>query len=247
MCGKSFFSIFCFSILLVLTGNSLADDKPIPVNKSWAERTALSVMQRSPEAWAMRDYKLMDKPQWAYTYGLVLLGFQRVYEKTGEQHYLDYAKTYVDQLIDEIWRILQQRPVQVDSIKQMILQIALCQQDPEIDLGNSGQGADRLISSLYGPTQACREDPGIAVYVERLQGMDSAALQYEATGCARAMHDTGLVSPYHAALLRYLVEHGDHLLAEALGLSSTGRDCLLSYSDLVHALINSAVHPETAQ
>lgn len=161
-------------------------------------------------------------------------------EQIGYQH-------VVDQLIDEIWRILQQRPVQVDSIKQMILQIALCQQDPEIDLGNSGQGADRLISSLYGPTQACREDPGIAVYVERLQGMDSAALQYEATGCARAMHDTGLVSPYHAALLRYLVEHGDHLLAEALGLSSTGRDCLLSYSDLVHALIDCAVHPETAQ
>jgi unsaturated rhamnogalacturonyl hydrolase len=58
-------------------------------------------MQRSPEAWAMRDFKLMEKPQWAYTYGLVLLGFQRLYEKTGEQHYLDYVKTYVDQLIDE--------------------------------------------------------------------------------------------------------------------------------------------------
>ena len=105
MCGKPFFSAFCFSIFLVLTGNSLADDKPIPVNKSWAERTALSVIQRSPEAWAMRDYKLMEKPQWAYTYGLVLLGFQRLYETTGEQQYLDYAKAYVDQLIDEQGRI----------------------------------------------------------------------------------------------------------------------------------------------
>lgn len=165
---------------------------------------------------------------------------QHLAEQIGYQH-------IIEQLIDEIWRILQQRPIQVESIKHMILQIAICRQNPDIDLGNSGHGADRLISSLYGPTQACREDPGVEVYLQRLAGMDAAALQYEATGCARAMHDTGLVSPYHAVLIRYLEQHSDHLLSEALGLSSTGRDCLLSYSDLVHALIDFAVHPETAQ
>lgn len=161
-------------------------------------------------------------------------------EQIGYQH-------IIDQLIDEIWRNLQQRPIQVDNLKQMITQIALCRQNPEIDMGQSGQGADRLISSLYGPTQACREDPGVAVYQDRLTAMDSVALQNEATGCARAMHDTGLVSPYHAVLLRHLAEHGDYLLAEALGLSSTGRDCLLSYSELVRALIMHAVQPQTAQ
>ncbi|HEY7776894.1 MAG TPA: hypothetical protein VIC02_10155, partial [Kineobactrum sp.] len=161
-------------------------------------------------------------------------------ERIGYEH-------IIDRLIEEIWRILQQRPIQVDSVKQMITQIAICQSNPYIDLGVSGQGADRLISSLYGPTQACREDPGVAVYLERLESMDSGALQYEATGIARAMHDTGLVSPYHAVLLRYLLHHGDHLLSEAMGLSSTGRDCLLCYGDLVRALINEAVYPETAQ
>lgn len=153
----------------------------------------------------------------------------------------------IDQLVDEIWRILQQRPIQVDSVKQMILQIATCRANPKIDLGNSGQGADRLISSLFGTTNGCREDPGLDVYVERLGTMDSAALQYEATGFARAMHDTGLVSPYHTVLLRYLLEQGDHLLAEALGLSSTGRDCLLCYRELVHAMIDLGVHPQTSQ
>lgn len=153
----------------------------------------------------------------------------------------------IEQLIDEIWRILQQRPIQVDHIKQMVTQIAICQQNPDIDLGQSGHGADRLISSLYGATQASREDPGVDAYLSRLETMDTAALQYEATGFARAMHDTGLVSPYHAVLLRYVVEHSDHLLSEALGLSSTGRDCLLSFSDLVRALIDKAIHPESAQ
>lgn len=166
--------------------------------------------------------------------------FQHLAERIGYEY-------VIDQLIDEIWRILKQRPIQVDAIKQMITQIALCQANPEIDLGASGHGADRLVSSLYGPTQACREDPGIDVYRARLERMDTATLQAESTGFARAMHDTGLVSPYHAVLLRYLLEEGDHLLSEALGLSSTGRDCLLCYRELVHALIRSGVYPATAQ
>ena len=157
--------------------------------------------------------------------------FQHLAERIGYEH-------IVDRLIDEIWRILKQRPIQVDSIKQMITQIAL---------GASGQGADRLVSSLYGPTQACREDPGVDVYRDRLERMDQAALQAESTGFARAMHDTGLVSPYHAVLLRHLLEEGDHLLSEALGLSSTGRDCLLCYRELVQALIRGGVYPATAQ
>jgi len=166
--------------------------------------------------------------------------FRHLAERIGFEH-------VIDKLIEEIWRILQQRPIQVDSVKQMITQIAICQANPDIDLGISGQGADRLISSLYGATQACREDPGVEVYRQRLSSMDSSALQYEATGFARAMHDTGLVSPYHAVLLRYLQEHGDHLLSEALGLSSTGRDCLLCYGDLVRAMINETVYSQTAQ
>ena len=161
-------------------------------------------------------------------------------ERIGYEH-------IIDRLIDEIWRMLRQRPIQVDGVKQMVTQIAVCRADPSIDLGTSGQGADRLVSSLFGTTEACREDPGVAVYLERLQSMDKVALQSEATGFARSMHDTGLVSPYHAVLLRNLLNHSDHLLAEALGVSSTGRDCLLCYDQLIRAIIEMCVHPETAQ
>ena len=153
----------------------------------------------------------------------------------------------IDRLIDEIWRVLNQRPIQVAGVHQMITQIAICRNNPDMDLGTSGQGAERLISSLFGPTQACREDPGVEVYRERLSAMDNVALQSEATGCARAMHDTGLVSPYHGELVRYLLRHAPTLLSEALGLSSTGRDCLLCYQELVHALIDQGMYPETCQ
>ncbi|NLE79640.1 MAG: hypothetical protein GX610_08650 [Rhodococcus sp.] len=155
----------------------------------------------------------------------------------------------LDNLIEEIWRILRQRPIQVDQVKRMITQISIYRSDPDVDLGSSGVGADRLISSLYGTTDACREDPGVDVYLSRLEAMDESGLQYEAAGFARAMHDTGLVSPYHAVLLRHLREKGEYLylVGEALGLSSTGRDCLLRYHDLVRSLIEEAVHVETAQ
>ncbi|ALO47628.1 hypothetical protein [Pseudohongiella spirulinae] len=153
----------------------------------------------------------------------------------------------IDELITEIWRILQQRPIQVSGVKRMVTQIAVCQHNPDIELGGSGQGADRLVSSLFGPTQASREDPGIAEYQQRLTHMDSQSLQNEATGCARAMHDTGLVSAYHVILVRHLAEHAEHLLSDVLGLSATGRDCLLCYRELVLTLIDRAVHVATSQ
>ncbi len=153
----------------------------------------------------------------------------------------------LENLVDEIWRILHQRPIQVDTVKQMITQIAVARTDPSIDLGVSGLGSDRLTSSLYGATDGCREDPGAEVYRARLDTMDDGALQFEATGFARSMHDTGLVSPYHVVLLRFLLTKEDYLISEAMGLSSTGIECLLRYRDLVRALIDEAVHIDTAQ
>lgn len=153
----------------------------------------------------------------------------------------------LDELLEEIWRILRQRPIQVDTIKAMVTRIAIYRDDPSVDLGTSGQGLDRLITALFGTTDACREDPGVEVYRSRLEAMDVEALQFEARGFARAMHDTGLVSPYHATLTQYLVDHYSYVLPEALGLSDTGRTCLTRYPELVHRLIEETMYPETAQ
>ena len=150
------------------------------------------------------------------------------------------------QLVDEIWRILLQRPIQVDHVKEMITQIAVYRDDPAIELG-AGRGADRLITSLYGTTRDSLDDPGLDVYRSRLDSRDRTGLQSEAAGFARAMHDTGLVSPYHTVLLDVVGEHDDHLLAEALGLTSLGRESLSRHRDLIHRLIAEAVHPQTAQ
>lgn len=178
------------------------------------------------------------------TQGRLALLSRRVLSHLAEQLGYQYV---IEMLIKEIWRILQQRPIQVDGVKSMITRIAVSQADPTINLGNGALGVDRLVSSLFGPTQASREDPGIEIYRMRLQTMDATSLHNEAIGFARAMHDTGLVSPYHPVLIRHLLGGPDNMIPDAFGLSSTGRDCFLCYRDLVYALIDEVVHPETPQ
>ena len=78
--------------------------------------------------------------------------------------------------------------------------------------------------------------------------MDLPGLQQEASGLARAMHDIGLVSDYHAVFLRWLLmNQRRELIADSLGLGSTGIDVLRNHGDLVCRLIEDAIHPETAQ
>lgn len=152
----------------------------------------------------------------------------------------------LEQLVEEVWRILRQRPVKVDGAKTMITKLAVVLADPETDV-NSLRGADRLTSALFGPTQATQYDPGLDAYREALAHMDAQTLKQEAGGFARSMADTGLVSAYHAVLMRWLLEQQPDLLPSALGLSTTGSDTFLTYVELIRALIDEAIHPETAQ
>ena len=153
----------------------------------------------------------------------------------------------IDEVITEVWRILRQRPVQTDSVKTMIAQIAECLHDPNVPLTSASLGADSLVSALFGPTSASREDPGVDVYLERIRAMHGHSLNEEAMAFARAMHDTGLVSPYHAAFVRELLTLAPEVLPDALGLSSTGRDAYYCYRDLVHTLVEQCVHYDTSQ
>ncbi|WP_410331158.1 hypothetical protein [Marinobacter sp.] len=150
-------------------------------------------------------------------------------------------------LVAEVWRLLEQGPVQVDSICDMIGQIAKCLYDPDLQTTGTAD-ATRLVRALFAPTPGSREDPGLDVYQLRLTRMDDIALSAEATEFARNMHDTGLASPYHAIFLRFLrTSNEDELIPTAMGLTMTGLDDFYCYSQLVHTLIDEAIYPETCQ
>jgi hypothetical protein len=151
-------------------------------------------------------------------------------------------------LVTEIWRLLEQRSVQVGFVKDMIAQIAIVLHQNGTEPGNTRLGAERLISALFGPTTASLDDPGIDVYLERIAHADESGLAREAMGFARAMHDTGLVSDYHAAFLIWAVDYRDRpLVPEALGLGTTGLDCWRHYRKLIEDLVRAAVSPATPQ
>jgi unsaturated rhamnogalacturonyl hydrolase len=73
--------------------------------EKWSERVVDAMIERSPQAWQLRPYKNLEKPQWAYTYGLALLATQKVHAQTGDPAHLDYLTTWVDSLIDADGRI----------------------------------------------------------------------------------------------------------------------------------------------
>ncbi|MGM0984710.1 MAG: hypothetical protein ACQEXG_15025 [Pseudomonadota bacterium] len=150
-------------------------------------------------------------------------------------------------LVAEVWRILAQRPVQVDGVKQMVTQIATCLHNPDAATGEAGDDAIQLIDAVFSPTEGCREDPGFDVYAERLANMDDAALLQEAMAFAQAMHSTGLVSPYMPGFIRYLRNRWNELIPTALGLSYTGADAFHCYPALIHKLIDEALFAETSQ
>ncbi|KAA2316290.1 hypothetical protein DL237_08610 [Pseudooceanicola sediminis] len=151
-------------------------------------------------------------------------------------------------LVSEIWRLLEQRSVQVAVAKDMIAQIAIALDQKGTEPGSERLGAERLVSALFGPTVASLDDPGIDVYLDRIAHFDETALSREAMGFARAMHDTGLVSDYHAAFLVWALDYRDRpLVPEALGLGTTGLDCWRHYRRLIEDLIRTAVSPTTPQ
>ena len=154
----------------------------------------------------------------------------------------------IEQVISEIWRILAQRPIDTHHVQEMVTRVAvhMSSEEPSIP-ANRAAGAERLVSALFGPTAGCREDPGLEIYRERLDSMDESTLRNEALAFGRAMHDTGLVSPYHPVFLRSMLDTQPDLIPSALGLSSTGTEALACYRELVHRIIQEAIWPETAQ
>lgn len=153
----------------------------------------------------------------------------------------------LEHLVAEVWRVLAQRPVQVDGVKHMVTQIAACLHAPDATIGEVGDDALRLIHAVFSPTEGCREDPGFDVYAERLAAMDDATLLQEAIAFAQAMHGTGLVSPYMPGFIRYLRTRWNALIPTALGLSYTGADAFHCYPALIHTLIDEALFAETSQ
>lgn len=107
----------------------IADNSISAKEEQWSVRMANSIMKRNSKAFQI-DQK--EEPKWDYVHGLVLLAFQQLSDKTGDEKYYDYGKAYVDTL------------VQIDgSIKRYKFK------DYNIDMINAG----KLLFEIYDKTE----------------------------------------------------------------------------------------------
>ncbi|MBN2215482.1 MAG: glycoside hydrolase family 88 protein [Bacteroidales bacterium] len=65
----------------------------------WSQQMAESLIAVFPEMWQMEE---RNKPVWSYTYGLVGMSMQKLYDRTGLEKYYAYSKKYIDTLISDM-------------------------------------------------------------------------------------------------------------------------------------------------
>ena len=153
-------------------------------------------------------------------------------------------------LVDECERVLLQRPIVVTRVDAMLetaeraLALESADESPDTD---EIERVRALIAARRGPTETARRNPDVAEYGTALSAMDDAELATEAREMGERMDATGLVSPPHATLLRFVSSNAPTLVADALALDPVGRVSLAEYAGVVGDLIARAVAPETAR
>ena len=65
--------------------------------ENWSKRLAKSIMERTPRLYEEKWYK----GKWSYDYGVVLKGFQLLWEQTQEKIYFDFIKNNIDYFVQE--------------------------------------------------------------------------------------------------------------------------------------------------
>jgi len=86
--------------LCLALSTNLANANPVADDKPWSERVAQTLMNQFPDKpWMMR--KSDGAYGWAYTHGLVLKGIEHLYQRSQDERYYSYIKTYADHFIDD--------------------------------------------------------------------------------------------------------------------------------------------------
>jgi unsaturated rhamnogalacturonyl hydrolase len=99
--NRASLSIAVIAFLVFSTGFYLhrkGGSKMIPVDKTWSERMALSIMRRNPEPWKL-DWR--GSAKWEYTQGLVLKSIEGVAEKKKDEKYYKYIEEYANYFVEE--------------------------------------------------------------------------------------------------------------------------------------------------
>jgi hypothetical protein len=138
-------------------------------------------------------------------------------------------------LLEEIEVIVAHRPIVVTRIKQMLWVL-----HDSVDLDPT-LAVDRKLSYymnvLYEPSDLAKRYPNVEAYAKALPRLKPKDLLAECQALGKYMVDTGLVSEYQLALLKYVERKQPDLIPEVLSLDTHGQADFERHGDFVRHLI----------
>ena len=159
-----------------------------------------------------------------------------------EHIHLDDVK---ETLAEELTLICEQRPVVTEKQRKII---ALVKE--KIELDQKKEGDQKLLSfqrCIYRPTQNT-EGKNVTEYQALLESLSSSDLYVEAQEMGESMLKYGLVSQYHAVLLRFLIDSEYfQTVPVCLGLTPVGETRWNEHTDYLADLILKTTHIYNAQ
>ncbi|GAA5031423.1 hypothetical protein GCM10011506_20800 [Marivirga lumbricoides] len=148
-------------------------------------------------------------------------------------------------LAEELTLICEQRPVVTEKQRKII---ALVKE--KIELNPEREGDKKLLSfqrCIYRPTDNTA-NKSVTEYQALLEKLNNTELYVEAQEMGQSMLEYGLVSQYHAVLLKFLIEN-EHFqtVPVALGLTPVGETRWNELTDYLSDLILKTIHIYNAQ
>lgn len=163
-------------------------------------------------------------------------------------HYLGQQLSFraiTHKMVQELERQTVQRPIMAGRVLSMI---SLSKQLIKSGMDEKTREAlEKYIHAANAPTPLSKDAAGQREYRLRLENANEDELESEAKIFAKSMKETGLVSPYHAVLLRFLNRKSLDKIQAALDLSETGIASFYANQQLIHDIIQISIYPETRQ
>ncbi len=97
-------TLYLAGILIIVSCNSATEnnksssDENSALQQKYSVLMGETILMKYPDLWSIED---RDEPRWTYTFGLLTFALMDLWEYTGEERYLNYARAYVDALVDE--------------------------------------------------------------------------------------------------------------------------------------------------
>lgn len=150
-----------------------------------------------------------------------------------------------EKLVDEVRLICEQRPIRTQKARELISLV-----NRRFDTAGDSENDQVIrvyINALYAPSQGSIKHEEKENYLSFLKSADETTLASEAHEMGEHMNATGLVSGYHAILLRHILHSNSNLVPICLDLNDRGIAEWEKFHELVSTLILETVSWDNCQ